>query len=96
MEAIKSTINNVMQKLKSRKKASLKDDPAVWLKKALSKKELKHIRANYFKNGILNIKVDSSVWLYHWNLQKEDLLNKLRAKSVSVIKDIRFSLGETR
>ena len=46
-----------------------------------------------FKNGILNVSVDSSTWLYYLSLQKKELLKKMRGLTDKV-KDIRFSLGE--
>lgn len=75
------------------KKARVGDDPQALLKRALSKKELKHIKFSYFKKGILGVNVDSSAWLYSLTLQKEDLLARLN-KGSSTIKDIRFRIGE--
>jgi hypothetical protein len=93
MEAIKNTVGVVMQGLKAGKAASLEVKIEDVLKKALTKKELKHIKLNYFKKGILGIRVDSSSWLYQLSLEKENLLNGLR-KDLAEIKDIRFSMGE--
>ena len=94
MEAIKDTLQNLMRTLKNKKKLS-KDDPQALLPKVLSKKELGHIKFNYFKKGILGISVDSSSWAYHLNLKKEGLLAKL-GKKLSGLKDIRFQLGEIK
>ena len=93
MEAIKDTIGAVMQALKSGKGTSAEAKTQAALKKLLTKKELKHIKLNYFKKGILGIRVDSSSWLYQLSLEKESLLNGLR-KDLTEIKDIRFSMGE--
>jgi hypothetical protein len=57
-----------MRGLENQKKGPLKDDPEALLEKALTKDELAHARLNYFKRGVLNIKVDSSTWLYHLSL----------------------------
>jgi len=95
METIKDTIKSVVQALGVKQKALSADSPAVILKKALTRKELGHIKFNYFRKGILSIKVDSSSWLYHLSLQKEDLLAKLRKRS-KAIKDIHFCIGETK
>ena len=95
MEIIKDTVKNVMQAWEGKEKVSRKDNPEVLLKKVLSKKEWGHIKLNYFSKGILSINVDSSTWLYHLGLQKEDLLAKLRKKS-EAIQDIRFRLGEIK
>jgi hypothetical protein len=93
MELIKDTIKNVIQSWRGKKQGSPKHDPEAVLKKILTKKELGHIKFNYYKRGIFSINVDSSAWLYHLNLRKEDLLAGLRRK-FSDIKDIRFFIGE--
>lgn len=95
MEAIKETIQQLMQAWADERNKSAPDNPELWLKKSLSKKESAHAQARYFHKGILSIAVDSSSWLYYFNLQKEDLLVKLR-KISSEVKDIRFSLGEIK
>jgi hypothetical protein len=92
MEAIKNTVINVMQELGAKKREHAKADPVSLLKKALTKKELQHIKFNYLKKGVLDLYVDSSGWLYNFNLKKEELLNSLNKKS-SAIKKIRFRLG---
>ena len=94
MEAIKDTIVSVIKGLE-KKIASADDNPEEWLKKVLTKKELGHIKFNYFKKGLLNINVDSSGWLYSLNLQKEKLLEKFKQCS-SKVKDVRFRIGEIR
>jgi len=93
MEAIKDTVLNVMQRLKTKKTGICDDDPRALLKKVLTKKELAHIKFNYFRKGILGLYVDSSSWLYSFSLKKEGLLLGLNKKS-SAIKDIRFRIGE--
>jgi len=95
MELIKDAIQDLIQALETRRQAVPEDGLEVFLKKLLTKRELGHIKFNYFRKGILSIKVDSSTWLYHLSLQKEDLLTKLRQK-YSTIKDIRFCIGETK
>jgi len=95
MDKIQDTIINVMQDLAAKKIAGNKDNPEVVLKKTLTRKELKHIKLNYFRKGILGLYVDSSSWLYSFTLQKETLLQKLRRELVS-IKDIRFRIGEIK
>ena len=93
MEAIRDTVISVIEQLQVKKTGIRDDDPQVWLKKALTAKELKHIRFNYFRKGILSLYVDSSSWLYNLTLKKESLLLELNKKS-SAIKDIRFRIGE--
>jgi len=93
MEAIKETIRNVLQSL-SEKKQKPTLNPEELLKKVLTKKELGHIKFNYFRKGILSMNVDSSTWLYSLSLRKENLLVGLKEKLVD-LKDIRFYIGET-
>lgn len=93
---IKDTIAGVMQALAAKKKASLKNGPQGLLKKVFSKKELEHIRLNYFKNGVLSLSADSASWLYAFNLKKENLLKKLRKESPAAIKEVRFYLGDKK
>jgi len=92
MDAIKDIVTDLMQGLKNKK--PLKDDPAIILKKVLTKKELGHVRFRYFRRGTLGIAVDSSCRLYQLNLKKSQLLSRLVKKSPQ-IKDIRLYLGET-
>ncbi len=95
MEAIKDTLINVMQRLKTKKTGSGDDGPRLLLKKVLTKKELAHIKFNYFRKGVLSLYVDSSSWLYSFSLKKEGLLLGLNKKSGG-IKDIRFRIGEVK
>ena len=93
MEAIKDTLQKLMQSWEKKIKLPGQDDPEVLLKKCLTKKESGHIRFRYFKKGILGTSVDSSTWLYYFNLQKEKLLGKLRQQS-GKIKEVRFYIGD--
>jgi len=95
MEAIKETLQSVMQAWEKKIRSSPQDNPELLLKNCLTKKEFGHIKFRYFKKGVLSLNVDSSTWLYYFNLQKEDLLNKLR-KQYAAIKDIRFYIGEIK
>ena len=95
MEQIKDTIASVIGNLVAKKQGEVGGGPEGLLKKALTKKELGHIKFNYFKKGVININVDSSSWLYSLNLKKEELLEKL-GKESSKIKDIRFRIGEVK
>lgn len=92
MESIKDTLKNVMEGLKAKQND---DDPQVLLKKILTKKELAHIKFNYFRKGILGLSVDSSSWLYKLNLEKEDILQGLNRENKAV-KDIRLRIGEVK
>ena len=95
MEAIKDTLQTVFQDLTLKKKVGDKEIPDGWLKKALTKKELEHIKFNYFKKGILGLSVDCSSWHYKFNLDKEKLLAKLKKYSKD-LKDIHYRIGEVK
>jgi hypothetical protein len=95
MERIKETILNVMEGLVKKKGETKKKDPVLVLRKILTKKELGHIRFNYFRRGTLSLKIDSSVWLYVFNLKKEFLKEEINRHGFGV-KEIRFYLGEIR
>ena len=93
MELLKNTLAELMDQLGA-KKAVLQDTgPQQWLKKALTKKELGHIRVKYFSKGILGLSVDSSAWLYILSLKKEELLKELK-KDNPELKNINFRIGE--
>lgn len=92
-EAIKAILENLISRLEKDKVGLLL--PQELLKKVLTKKELGHIKINYFRKGILSINVDSSVLLYQLSLQKKRILAALGSESVQ-IKDIRFRIGEIK
>ena len=51
----------------------------------------RHCRPAEVKNGILKVKVDSSVYMYELRLCKDDLLEQLRDRCPKAkVKDIRF------
>ena len=93
MENIRETIKRVMQKLQGGQGLSREEEIEKEIRRLLTKKEIGHIRINYFKNGILNITVDSSGWFYHLNLKRAQILSAL-SKNVVGIKDVRLRLGE--
>ncbi len=92
MERIKDTIQVVFQNWQAERQRS-QDRPEAWLKSILTKKELGHIRVKYFKKGVLALSADSSSWLYHLGIKREDILSRLRQKTAA-IQEIRFCLGE--
>lgn len=93
MDTIRDVLTGLMQELKTRKLP--KNDPETILKKVLSKKELPHVKFRYLRKGILGLTVDSSAWLYQLNLQKQQLLGKLRKKSCPA-ENLRFYIGEIK
>ena len=95
MERIKDTLQNVFKELTAKKEVLRKGHPEDWLKKALTKRELEHIKFYYFRKGILGVKVDSSNWLYKFNLDKAKILAKL-VKFSDEVKDVHFRIGEVK
>jgi len=92
MEEIKNIIEEVIKNLETQKSSSSLN-PQNLIKHVLTKKELKHVRVNNFRMGILSIYVDSSSWLYHLGLKKLKILSQLKKKNQK-IKDIHFYLGK--
>ena len=92
METIKDTVKNVIQALETKEGQLHGGNPQKWTEELFSKKELRHIKFNYFRQGILGVYVDSSAWLYYFNLKKEGLLIRLHNKDAAV-KNIYFRLG---
>jgi hypothetical protein len=95
-EILKETIAGVMQRLEKKQGRGQEENPQQFLGKIFTKRELGHVALNYFHKGILAVRVDSSAWLYALSLKKEEKMRKLRAKTKVVIKDMRFSLGESK
>ena len=90
---MKNTLDELMRSLSSKKTNSSGADPQEWLKKALTKKELGHIKVKYFSKGVLGLSVDSSAWLYILSLKKEDLLNRMKKENPE-LKNINLRIGE--
>ncbi len=93
MELIKDTIKAVFAKISQKHPLDSDEDPFGWLKKTLTKRELRHIKVDYFRSGILGVSVDSSSWLYYFNLNKKTLAEKI-LKHTDKLKEIHFYLGE--
>ncbi len=93
MDSIKDIIVSVLRDCQAKKQRFNNQDHENILKKILTKKEIEHIKVNYFRSGIFGIKVDSSAWLYQLNFKRQELLIALK-KNLPEIKDVRFSLGD--
>jgi len=93
MELLKNTLDDLMRQLGAKKTVFQESGPQQWLKKALTKKELRHIRVKYFSKGILGLSVDSSAWLYILSLKKDELLKELKKENPE-LKNINFRIGE--
>jgi len=93
MELLKNTVAEIMRGLVSKKTDSSGAGPEEWLKKALTKKELGHIKVKYFSKGVLGLSVDSSAWLYILSLKKGELLDSLKKENPG-LKNINLRIGE--
>ena len=93
MEPLKNTLDALMLGLSHKKTSYLDAGPEQWLKKTLTKKELRHIKVKYFSKGVLGLSVNSSAWLYILSLKKEELLKTLQ-KEAPVVKNINLRIGE--
>ena len=88
--AIKEVIHGVIHNLTPTVKCGI----AQAVSSALDKKTLQHIKIDRHTNNNLIIKVDSSVWLYVLNTQKEKLLESLNKKLPNIgICKIIFKIG---
>lgn len=91
--SIKDAILEFVRQLELKQRNAGGFDPQVCLLQAISKKEARHIKFDYLRNGALGLIVDSSAWMYEFNLKKEALLSAFR-KQDTTIKNIYFRLGE--
>jgi hypothetical protein len=93
MEPIKETVESLLAGLKSR--ACRNGGVEEIISGVFSKKELAHIRVMPSRAGRVRIAVDSSSWLYYFNLQKRELTEKITAQMAEV-KEIVFVIGEIK
>ena len=93
MERLKNTLDAVMRSITAHKTTHAATAPEQWLKKALTKKELQHIKVRYFSKGILGLSVDSSAWLYILSLKKQEIVERLMQESPA-LKNITLRIGE--
>jgi len=89
-DIVKSVIGNIADK----KAAAVVNIEEVW-NIVLDVKELEHTQLVGINNGVLSVYVDSSVWLYHLKVKKNNILQKVR-KRIPEIQDIRFKIGKLR
>ena len=77
MEQIKEIVNKVIEKLASDKTASIQQE---WraLQEIVGKKFIKHTMIEGLRDGKLFIRVDSPVLLFHLNLKRSRILEKLQ------------------
>lgn len=91
METIKGTVDALLENLKSRVVRGGGVEEIIL--GAFSKKEREHIRVIPCRGGRVKIAVDSSTWLYYFNLRKKELFQKIVAHFPEA-KEISFIIGE--
>ncbi|MGE5307923.1 MAG: DciA family protein [Deltaproteobacteria bacterium] len=90
VERISSPLETLMQRLKGGAK-----DPEQALRDALTEKEAPHARFCSMNKGVLRMAVDSSAWLYYFNLRKGQLTAKIAERLPELTKLV-FIIGEIR
>ena len=69
VDKIKDIVDTVIENLSSTKPSIQEEVLRVW-KNVLKEKEKRHAKISGFKEGKLFVNVDSSAWLYQFNLKK--------------------------
>jgi hypothetical protein len=90
MEQIKGAVESLLESLKTRGNSR---DRGEIIRGAFSAKELRHLRVMPSRlPARVRIAVDSSTWLYYFNLRKKTLTEKI-AESMPEVKEIVFVIG---
>ena len=95
MELLKDRLNLILEGLKKNNKFLQQEEVFDLLKNAVSRKEFKHLKPIWFRDGILRVNVDSSAWLYQFSLKKDQILKSINDKS-AIVKDINFRIGDIK
>ncbi|MCX7661123.1 MAG: DciA family protein [Candidatus Omnitrophica bacterium] len=90
MQTIREVVEKLVQKLKVDSEENLKESISL-LKKDLTIREFKHIKNISLKDKILYLAIDSQVWLAHFNLKKDRILEGLKERLN--LKEIKISLA---
>ncbi|MCX7926895.1 MAG: hypothetical protein N2606_01985 [Candidatus Omnitrophica bacterium] len=78
MEQIKDTISIVLSKWQKRQNFLFVEEIENILKQVFSATEQKHLMLASWRQGVLELSVDSSVWLYYFSLHKEKFFLHLK------------------
>ncbi len=92
MESIKNIMLSVMDGFNAQKPQSQEKIQRVW-ERLINPQELKHTRIVEFENGILKIHIDSSAWLYQFNIKKKIILEQLK-EEIPQVQQIIFKIGK--
>ena len=94
MDNIESIVKNVIGNIADKREVVCVNIDEVW-QEVLNDKELSHTQMVGMNSGIISVYVDSSVWLYHMKVKKNDILQKIKDR-IPEIRDIRFKIGKVR
>lgn len=94
MDEIKDIVNTVVGKISSKRAADQKDIVSVW-ENILKKKERTHAKISGLKDGQLMVDIDSSAWLFQFNIKKKKLLEEIQ-KEIPEVQKIYFRIGKTQ
>ena len=91
---IKDILKTVFEKLESGKNFTREDIEEKW-KIITGEIGFKHSRPVVFRNGVLSVRVDNSVWMQELSMKKRKILKGLqRELGKDKISDIQFKIGE--
>lgn len=94
MDEIKDIVQRVVGDIALTKQKEQENIHNQW-NRILSEKEKKHAKISGLKNGTLMIHVDSSAWLYQFNLKKNKILKSLQGAG-NEISRVYFKIGKTQ
>jgi predicted nucleic acid-binding Zn ribbon protein len=87
-------VKDVFAQMESKKTVSRDEVDAYW-KKLVGDAGAKHTRPITLRKGVLNVLVDSSVWMQEVNMRKRGLLKGLKSMfGKDKISQIQFKIGE--
>jgi len=92
MDKIKDIIPHVIEKISSQKPEEQIRLQEIW-GKLVGESGQRHTAIQGWHEGVLTIRVDSSVWLFQMNLKKKSFLSELQ-KVMPAIKDMIFRIGK--
>lgn len=92
MDDIKDVIKDVIGKIANKEPQSTNNLIKIF-EEALNEKERKHCCVSGYKDGILMVNVESSMWLYQIKTQYMKILKKIKEK-IPDIKSIKFRIGK--
>jgi len=93
MDEIKNIVNDVIGKISSQKPEQQSRIQNVW-KKIVDQKGQQHSSIINFQDKRLIVNIDSSIWLFQFNLKRWKILKELQ-KEIPECENIIFRIGKT-